>query len=128
MGNLEQHAEFELRRAGLFDADSDYGGALGPAIMTMIRTFAAEGHSGGSAQVTLAVFERLARFKPLTPLTDDPAEWMDVAGLQGGAPGAAWQNRRQSSCFSTDGGKTYYDIDAGDDRAIRTSAPAVSSL
>lgn len=126
MSNLETHAEFELRRAGLFDADSDYNGAIGEAVMKLIRALAGEGHSGGRAMITLSAFERVARFKTLTPLTDAPEEWMDVADYGGPGSPAVWQSRRQSSCFSNDGGKTYYDIDAGDGRAIRVSEAAKS--
>jgi hypothetical protein len=111
MSNLEEHAERELRRAGLFDEDADYGGKLAPAIMELIRIFAAEGHSGMSAAWSIQLFTRLASFKALTPLTDDSAEWFDVSDFGGPSGKPMWQNIRQSSCFSEDGGKTYYDID-----------------
>lgn len=119
--NILENAEAELRRAGLFDADSDYNGNIGHAVMDLMRAFAGKGHSGGSAMLTLAVFNKLAKFKSLTPITNDPAEWTDVSAMSG-AP--MWQNARQSSCFSTDGGKTHYDIDAGDEREVRTTEPA----
>ncbi len=117
--SLVEHAEFELRRAGLFDKDSDYGGAIGPVVMKLIEAMSAEGHSGGSAALTLAAFDRVVRFKTLTPITSSPDEWMDRSSMSGEP---LWQSKRQSSCFSKDGGKTYYDIDAGDDRAIHTAA------
>lgn len=118
MSNLEKHAERELRLAGLFDKDSDYGGMLAEAVMRLVRAHAAEGHSGSSAEMVMQLFERVGRFKTLTGLTSDPEEWM-VVGDQDGRP--LLQSRRQPSCFSTDGGATYYDIDAGDDRATHTS-------
>jgi hypothetical protein len=118
MSNLEIHAERELKRAGLFDKDADYGGMLAPAIMDLIRLFAAEGHSGMSAAMSLEIFTRLASFRALTPLTVDPAEWHDVAEMSGEP---MWQNIRQSTCFSKDGGKTYYDIDEKD-RPLHESA------
>ena len=125
MSNLIAHAERELRLAGLFDKDSDYGGMVGEAVMKLVRSFAEEGHSGYSAMLTLAAFDRVARFKPLTPITDDPAEWMEVGeDMRFDKAVPVWQNCRQFSCFSNDGGKTFYDIDAGDDRAIKTSAAA----
>lgn len=116
MGNLEQHAQRELQRAGLFDKDSDYGGMLGNAVMDLVRTFAAQGHSGWSAHRTLALFARVAAFKTLTPITSDPAEWEKVEDN-------LWQNLRQSSCFSSDGGKTYHDAASADPKAIVTSEP-----
>ena len=112
--NLVRHAEYELRRAGLYDKDSDYGGMIAEAVMKMVKAMAAEGHSGMSHSLTMEVFNRVANFKTLTPLTNDPEEWMDVSGY------GDWQNRRQSSCFSTDGGKSYYDID-DEKRTIKTT-------
>lgn len=121
MSNLEKHAEFELRRAGLFDPDSDYGGMVGEAVMKLVRAFAEDGHSGFSARVTLAAFDRVARFKTLTPITSSPDEWMSVADVGADGSPPVWQSTRQSSCFSNDGGRTYYDIDAGDGRALKTA-------
>lgn len=107
MSNLVKHAEFELRKAGLFDSDSDYNGMIAEAVMKLVKTHAEEGHSGMSHAVTLRVFNKVVNFKSLTPLTNDPNEWMEVHD-------GMWQNRRQSSCFSDDGLKTYYDIYAQD--------------
>lgn len=125
--NLANHAIDELQRAGLYDADSDYGGMIGQAVQALVELFASQGHSGMSAHIVLDVFNRVARFKTLTPITSDPSEWMDVADMMPNGDPPLWQNKRQSSCFSNDGGRTYYDIDAGDNRAIRTSeAPKAS--
>jgi hypothetical protein len=117
MTNLETHADMELRRAGLFSKDSDYEGMIGDAVMKLVRVFAAEGHSGTSGRITLDIFNRVCRFQTLTPITSEPNEWMDVDDPDR----KLWQNRRQSSCFSNDGGKTYYDISSKDPTAIKTS-------
>ncbi len=120
--NLKEHAQFELDRAGLFDKDSDYNGAIGPAVMKMIEVFRAEGHSGYSAMMTLDIFDRLAHFKALTKLTSNPDEWTDVSEVSGQK--AMWQSKRQSSCFSKDGGRTFYDIEGNDDCAMhKTESP-----
>lgn len=109
---LEIHADRELRLAGLFDKDSDYGGAVGEAVMALVRVFAAQGHSGGSAQVIRDAFALVANFKTLTPITDDEDEWEPVnPAVLARDSGPMWQNRRQSSCFSYDGGDTYFDVD-----------------
>lgn len=122
MSHLEQHAERELRAAGLFDADGDYNGGIGPAVMKLIRAITGDGHSGGSAQLTLAAFNRVVQFKTLTPLTSSPDEWMEIGEDKlADSTVPVWQSIRQPSCFSNDGGKTYYDIDANDDRAIKTA-------
>jgi hypothetical protein len=50
--------------------------------------------------MTIQLFDLLANYKPLSDLTDNPHEWMEVVdGL--------WQSRRNSEAFSNDGGKTY---------------------
>lgn len=115
--NLVRHAAAELRRAGMFDEDSSYGGMLGHAVMRLVRTHAAEGHSGFSHGIAMSLFRRVGDFKVLSPLTDNPEEWNEVDP----ADTRMWQSARQPSCFSTDGGKTYYDV-TGKDRTPRTAA------
>lgn len=107
----EVWAEAELQRAGLFDKDSDYEGMLGEAIMELVRSFSRQGHSGMSAAMTSEIFSRLSSWKPLTPLTDDPNEWMELEEEMVGYPEMRFQSRRDPSCFSGDGGKTYWSND-----------------
>ena len=76
--NLEIHAENELRIAGMFDGDSDYGGALGHAVMELIRVFSNQGHSGFSAHRTLQLFSKVADYEPLMPLQGTSDEWNEV--------------------------------------------------
>lgn len=70
-----------------------------------VAAFAAMGHSGFSAAHCADVLNRLLRYEPLAPLTDDPDEWQDRSAEMGGKP--FWQNRRDSRAMSTDGGRTY---------------------
>ena len=107
MSNLEMHAKKEMEIAGLFDKDSDYGGMLGDAVMKMIKVFADEGHSGFSAGMAVSVFEKVAKFEPLTPLTGADDEWMDIAEYGDGS--MCWQNIRCSHVFKDKDGA--YDID-----------------
>lgn len=106
--NIAGHAWDELDRAGLFTDDGDfYGGMTGRAVMDLVDVFVEQGHSGASASIVIDILRRVLAFEPLSPLTDDPAEWIEVAdGL--------WQSRRQAQAFSQDGGKTYR---LNDDRA-----------
>ena len=97
--SLVEFAEKELRLAGMFD-DDVYEGMLANAVMDLIRVFSDQGHSGMSAEFTMQMFERVGRFKPLTPLTDNPDEWIEVGP-------SLWQATRDSEAFSNDGGKTY---------------------
>ena len=114
--NLVAHAVRELTLCGMFDDDSDYDGAIGTAVLDLIRVFASQGHSGGSAAVTAGLFVRLAAFEVLSPLTDDPNEWIDVDGE------GLLQSRRQASAFSRDGGTTY--TVNGQPHAIHHTHPA----
>lgn len=107
MSNLVKYAEEELKRAGWFDEDSDYDGEIGNAALEIVKIFSKQGHSGTSAEIVTSLVERLLRYEPLTPLTYEPDEWMDVS-KESGHP--MWQNKRKFSTFSEDGGKTHYDI------------------
>lgn len=107
MSNLESFAKEELTRAGMFDKDSDYGGMLGDAVMKMVKVFAGEGHSGFSAHMAMDIFQRVARYKTLTPLTGEDDEWFDVSEMSGQP---MWQNKRDPSVFKDE--KTAWDIDA----------------
>lgn len=75
MSSLLQHAKYELRAAGLFDANADYDGDVAVQATSLMEVFTAYGHSGGSAEATLGVFLRLANGLPLTPLTGEDDEW-----------------------------------------------------
>lgn len=59
-------AEKNLQYAGLFDKDSDYEGAIGHAVMDLLRKFHEQRHSGGSAMLTTELFSRLIQGHALT--------------------------------------------------------------
>jgi hypothetical protein len=77
MSELVNFAKAELRASGWFDADADYDGAIAPVVVSMMETFTAYGQSGGSADITVNVFAKLARHIPLTPLTGEDDEWYE---------------------------------------------------
>lgn len=110
--SLVEHAEFEMRCAGLFDKDSDYGGMIGEAVMRLVRVHAAEGHSGFSHGLVVDVFNRVINYKTLSPLTAAPDEWMLVADDM-------WQSRRDPAVFSADGGLTAYHVETREPVAIQ---------
>lgn len=87
----------------------------------VIAEFASFGHSGGTAMATIPVLHRLLLFQPLTPLTSDPAEWMDVAEVSGVTN--MWQSRRNYEAFSEDGGATYYLLSEIPEGATNQDAP-----
>lgn len=108
--NLVAHAKRELIIAGLNEKDSDYGGMLYDAVMDLVKLFSSQGHSGFSANMALHLFDKVCRFKNLTPLTDDPQDWVQVSEKMPDKE-PTWQCKRCSSCFSSDGGKTYHNIE-----------------
>lgn len=105
---LEQFAIDEMKRAGLYDTDADYGGMIPEAVIALVKAHAQNDHSGGSHWLTLKIFNEVINYKPLTPISADPSEWMEVGN---DSRGTCFQNMRRSTCFSYDGGKTWYDID-----------------
>lgn len=106
---LVQHAEAEMRRAGLYDDDADYGpGEIPEAVMALVRPFADSGHSGYSSGMVTAIVSKLLRFETLTPLTARADEWMNVSEQSGYE---LWQSRRNPTVFSEDGGQTWYSIE-----------------
>lgn len=97
--NLTEYANQELQAAGLFDEDSDYNGSLGKSVLDLIKFFADQGHSGASAHRAIALFQTLASYRPLGPLTGADDEWAEVAdGL--------FQNKRCFHVFK-DGNRVY---------------------
>jgi len=105
MSNLINHAKEELTIAGLFDKDADYGGALAESVMELIEVFSKQGHSGHSASMVSNLFDKLSRFKPISPLTGKDDEWVEITD-------GMFQNKRNGAVFK-DGndGKAYF-IDA----------------
>lgn len=95
-GNLVAHAKRELEFLG---NDEDFN----KSIIDSVRSFAAYGHSGGSAMYAIPVLNDLLQFKNLSPLTNDPNEWIDLDPTDGMV-----QSTRNPEVFSEDGGKTYY--------------------
>lgn len=101
MSNLVDHARRELALIG----EDEW---LTNGLCKVIAVFAEMGHSGFSAEHSTAVLEKLLRYQPLSPITDDPAEWEDRSEMSGYP---IWQNVRDSRAMSKDGGKTYTLVD-----------------
>jgi hypothetical protein len=103
------HADRELKLAGFGVSDSDdawFSKAVYDNVMQLVQTLASQHHTGWSVHQILNIFDRVARYKLLTPLTGEDGEWNLL--------GKEWQNLRLSSVFKgiTDNGEVYcYDID-----------------
>jgi hypothetical protein len=120
---LATHGRKELELAGMYDSEVDGSKALGAwnkltadAVVELLDVFGNQGHSGMSGEMALELFCRLGRFENLTEITDDPDEWIDRT-KESGEP--FWQNDRNYSIFSNDGGKTHWHLDSPKD--IKTS-------
>jgi hypothetical protein len=97
MSNLTKHAEVELdalvQGSSLNKLDEQFAEAVKRDVLALIRLFASQGHSGGSAMTVLGFFEKLARYEPLSPLTGDSDEWVEIEA------GRLYQNKRASNVF-----------------------------
>lgn len=94
MSEMLTWAEQELKLAG-YDVNDPEDGPnrwFAEATMNLLKVFVEQGHSGGSAPHAVALFERLAMWKPLAPLTGDDSEWNEVGD-------GVFQNRRNSAVF-----------------------------
>lgn len=104
MSTLVEHAERELDIIG-------EEGFVRDNIVAVVKAFSEGGHSGSSAIHTIDILERLLRRLPLTPITDDPAEW-EKRKIPGSP--TCWQNVRDSRAISYNKGRTYYLMDDPD--------------
>lgn len=105
MSKLLEYARRELELWGAFDNDNLYGNMVGKAVMELIEVFAGQGHSGTSAAIALRLFSRVADWKPLTPIADDPDQWRDI-GAEYGTPGIM-QHKRCGTVFKAPNQRPY---------------------
>ena len=99
--SLVAHARRELTLLGEVASSPEYA----ESIIAAVAGFVSFGHGGGSAAVARDQLAKLLNREALTPLTDDPAEWLDRSETSGYP---IWQNLRDPRAMSHDGGKTYW--------------------
>lgn len=101
--SMLEWAEQELRYAGYDINDPEDGPNrwLAEGTLELLKVFADQGHSGSSAPYAVALFEKLAMWKPIAPLTGEDDEWNDVGE-------DTWQNRRNSAVFKGNDGQAYW--------------------
>jgi hypothetical protein len=105
MSNILKHAERELSLIG-YDGKDEYNNMAKAAIMELLTTFANQGHSGFSANYIANIFNKLARYETLSPLTGEDNEWKDVTEMSGDRK-TLFQNNRDSAVFKDDTGCYY---------------------
>lgn len=95
--HIVTHGKRELRK--------QLNGSEGPDkwmaenVVQLLQLFSIQGHSGMSAPYCRGVFERLAKWEPLGPLTGEDDEWVEVDKDY-------YQNKRCPRVFKH-GGKAY---------------------
>ena len=117
VAGLVDHAHRELELAGLFDPSSDYDGALGHAVMDLIKLFSDQGHSGMSAATVSELFNQLSHYKALTPCDHTNQDHIQDVSDQGTLGTRTLQCRRVPSHFSNNGGQSWFDMDNPEDIA-----------
>jgi len=105
MSNMLKWATNELRLAG-YDVNDPEDGPnrwLAQGTLELLKVFAEQGHSGSSAPYAVALFEKLAMWKPIAPLTGEDDEWHGDDFGSG-----VKQNLRNSSVFKNEDGQAYW--------------------
>jgi hypothetical protein len=100
MSNIAEHAKRELaimrKNANLDKMGTEMQDNMDACLLELLEVFNKQGHSGFSANYVLRLFNKLAMFKPLTPLTGEDNEWMPMGKN-------SYQNNRDFSVFKEDG-------------------------
>lgn len=104
--NLTKHAMSEFVAAGWCDADGnfecDMQKLMCENVLDLLSVFSEQGHSGSSAPYAIYLFQKLASFSAIAPLTGVDSEWMDVGGDY-------YQNKRDGTVFKKGvDGKAYW--------------------
>jgi hypothetical protein len=103
MSGLVKHAKRELELAGFLDENGIYDGDVGESVIELMRVFSKQGHSGLSAPIVSSLFNKLASYEPLNPITGNDDEWGDVS------EGDLYQNKRCSALMKLGkDGEPYY--------------------
>lgn len=81
--NIIKHAKTEFRAAGWMNEEGvfedKFQGAICAHVLKLLEILSAENHSGTTAPYAIGMFEKLARLEPITPLTGEDWEWVEVA-------------------------------------------------
>lgn len=110
------HAKHELDLIGMTEDNPEgMNREMRKNILTMVKTFSSQRHSGFSAGYAINILNKLLKHEPLSPLTGKADEWEDVTKYFDGKP--TYQNKRYSSVFKSakgifdNNGKVFIDKD-----------------
>jgi hypothetical protein len=106
MSNLVEYAKSEMRLIGYTgkEPNDDPNKWMWDNVVNVVEAFSKGGHSGGSAEYAIGIISKVLRYEPLSPLKYTDDEWIKHDEN-------TWQNKRKSTIFSADKGKTWYDLD-----------------
>ena len=94
--SLLKHAEMEFRAAGWVDEKGSWKDAAQKQICKdvtdLLKLFAEQGHSGTTGSYAISLFNTLAKYEPVVPLTGEDWEWLEVSD-------GVFQNKRCSRVF-----------------------------
>ncbi|MCK5128108.1 MAG: hypothetical protein KAR42_17765 [candidate division Zixibacteria bacterium] len=103
MSNYVTHARREFRAVGWMDKNGKFDEGsqkwMCDQIIELLELFSTHGHSGTSAPYAINLFSKLAKFKPIVPLTGEDEEWNKCGD-------GSFQNNRCSHVFR-EGDRTY---------------------
>lgn len=95
MSNLIDHAKREFIAIGYKPIEECEDGPnkwIQENVLELLNVFSNQDHSGSSAPYCVRIFEKLALFEPLGPLTGSDDEWAEVSEGE-------FQNKRCSHVF-----------------------------
>lgn len=99
------------REFALLNSDDEYNKMIEDCVIEVIEKVENQGHSGLSIEIFKNVLNTLLSYNPLTQLTGEDDEWMDVYD---GGEYVMYQNVRAGNVFKhvyKDGKKECYNID-----------------
>lgn len=109
MSNLIEHLKYEFIHAGWLNGDTgkfsdEMQAEIYKCLAKLLAEFGSQGHSGTTAPYTLELFNKLARYQPISPLTGNDSEWTHVYDDDG----PVYQNKRDGSIFKNGDGTAYW--------------------
>lgn len=98
-------AKQELDAIGMTEnSEDEMNREMRKHLLHMVEEFTKEGHSGYSASYAVNILSKLLMWKPLSPITGDSSEWVEVYENE---QGPVFQNKRCSHVFKEADGRAY---------------------
>lgn len=117
---LTERAAFELTLAGMTDNSDPEAKQTAVNTMALIRRFEKQNNNQRQQEFIITSLQRLLNGEALTPLTDNPDEWIEFEITKRGMTGdmkvekhKLWTNTRDRNVVSYDSGTTYIDQNTG---------------